>query len=207
MKFKLQMVATLVAIAFPMMASAQEEGKSAGRRPNMQRPGAGPESGGPGGPGFPGGPLGMMQMMPLMKVLDTDQDGTLSASEIANASKALVHLDKNGDGIISSEEMRPDPSTMPGGFAGAGPGAGGQFNGAMMSKIFERSDANADGKLTGDEIPERMRDKVAMIDKDGDGSITKSEFAAMAARMEEGAGKRPGKEGNTGGAVKPKRPK
>ena len=208
MKIKLQMVATLVAIAFPMMASGQEEGKAAGRRPNMQRPGAGPESGGgPGGPGFPGGPMGMMQMMPLMKVLDTDHDGTLSASEIANASKALVQLDKNGDGIISSEEMRPDPSAMPGGLAGAGPGAGGPFNGAMMTKMFERSDANADGKLTGDEIPERLRDKIAMIDKDGDGAITKSEFAAMSARMEEGAGKRPGKEGNAGGGVKPKRPK
>lgn len=208
MKFKLQMVATLVGIAFPMMASAQEEGKPAGRRPIMQRPGAGAESGGgPGGPGFPGSPMGIMQMMPLMKVLDTDHDGTLSASEIANASKALLQLDKNGDGIISSEEMRPDPNAMPGGFAGAGPGAGGQFNGAMMGKMFERSDANGDGKLTGDEIPERMRDKIAMIDKDGDGSITKSEFAAMAARMEEGAGKRPGKEGSAGGAVKPKRPK
>jgi len=205
MKFKLQMVATLVAIAFPMMASGQEEGKPAGRRPNMQRPGSGPESG--GGPGFPGGPMGMMQMLPLMKVLDTDHDGTLSASEIANASKALVQLDKNGDGIISSEEMRPDPIAMPGGFAGAGPGAGGPFNGAMMSKMFERSDANADGKLTGDEVPERLRDKIAMIDKDGDGAITKSEFAAMSARMEEGAGKRGGKEGNAGGGVKPKRPK
>jgi len=205
MKFKLQMVATLVAIAFPLMASAQEEKKPGGRRPNMQRPGAGPESG--GGPGFPGGPMGMMQMMPLMKVLDTDRDGTLSASEIANASKALVQLDKNGDGIISSEEMRPDPSAMPGGFAGGGPGAGGPFNGEMMTKMFERSDANGDGKLSGDEIPERLRDKIAMIDKDGDGNITKSEFTSVAARMEGGAGKRPGKEGNAGGGVKPKRPK
>ncbi len=203
MKFKLQMIATMVAIAFPMMASAQEEGRPAGRRPGMQRPGSGAEG---GGPGFPGGPMGMMQMMPLMKVLDTDQDGTLSASEIANASKALVQLDKNGDGIISSEEMRPDPSAMPGGFAGAGPGAGGQFAGAMMGKMFEKSDANGDGKLSGDEIPERMRDKMGMIDKDGDGAITKAEFAVMAARMEEGAGKRPGKDSNAGGGVKPKRP-
>ena len=76
----------------------------------------------------------------------------------------------------------------------------------MMVKMFERSDANGDGKLTGDEIPERMRDKLKMIDKDGDGSISKSEFAAMASRMEDGQGKRPGKDGNTGGGVKPKRP-
>ncbi len=201
MKLKMKMLATLLAVSFPIMASAQEEGKekAAGRRPNMQRPGGGPEAG-----GFPGGPMGMLQMHPLMKILDTDKDGTLSASEIANASKTLIQLDKNGDGIISAEEMRPDPNSMPGGFAGA---VGiGQFNGAMMSQMFERSDANKDGKLTGDEIPERMRDRVKMIDKDGDGSITKSEFAAMTARMEEAGGKRPGKDGNTSGGVKPKRP-
>ena len=201
MNIKMKLLATLVAIAFPIMASAQEEGKekAAGRRPNMKRPGDGPETG-----GFPGGPIGMLQMHPLMKILDTDKDGTLSASEIANASKALIQLDKNGDGIVSAEEMRPDPSTMPGGFAGAG--GNGPFNGAMMSQMFERSDANKDGKLTGDEIPERMRDRLKMIDKDGDGAITKSEFAAMTARMEEAGGKRPGKDGNTSGGVKPKRP-
>ena len=150
--------------------------------------------------------MAMLQMLPILKVLDTDQDGTLSASEIANASKALIQLDKDGDGIISVEEMRPDLSKMPFGIAGAGPGENGQPNSAMMVKMFERSDANGDGNLTGDEIPERMRERLKMIDKDGDGSISKSEFAAMAARMEDGQGKRPGKDGNTGGGVKPKRP-
>ena len=201
MKFKLQMLAALVAVASPIMVSAQEEGKdkAAGRRPNMQRPGAGPEAG-----GFPGGPLGMLQMHPLMKILDTDKDGTLSAGEIANASKALIQLDKNGDGIVSAEELRPDPSAMPGGLAGAG--GNGPFGGAAMGKLFESRDANKDGKLSGDEIPERMRERLSMVDKDGDGSISKSEFAAMAARMEDAGGKRPGKDGNTSGGVKPKRP-
>ena len=148
--------------------------------------------------------MALLQMLPIMKVLDTDQDGMLSATEIANASKALVQLDKDGDGIISSEEMRPDMSKMPGGLAG--PGANGIGNGPNMGKMFETRDANGDGKLTGDEIPERMRDRLNMVDKDGDGSISKSEFAAMAARMEDGAGKRPGKDGNGGGGVKPKRP-
>ena len=202
MKFKLQMLATLVAIVFPLIGTAQEEGKerAAARRANMQRAGSGLDA---------GGPAAMLQMLPIMKVLDTDHDGTLSASEIANASKALVQLDKNGDGIISADEMRPDPSAMPGGFAGTGPGPGGPLNGQMMGKMFESRDKNGDGKLTGDEIPERMRDKLKMIDKDGDGSISKSEFTSAAARLEEAGGKRPdkdGKDGNPGGGVKPKRP-
>ncbi len=200
MKFKLQMLATLVAIASPLMASAQEEGKdkAALRKAFLQRAGSGPEVG-----GFSGGPMGMLKMLPIIKVLDSDQDGTLSASEIANASKALIQLDKNGDGIISAEEMRPDASAMSGGLAGAEKGPP---NGQMMGKLFESRDKNGDGKLSGDEIPERMRDKMKIVDKDGDGSISKSEFASVAARMEDGSGKRPNKDGKTGGAVKPKRP-
>ena len=60
MKFKLQMLATLVVVAFPIMASAQEEGKdkAALRRAIMQRPGAGPQAG-----GLPGGPMGMLQIL------------------------------------------------------------------------------------------------------------------------------------------------
>ncbi len=201
MKLKMQMLSALVALSFPVMALGQDDGKEKGpaRRLNMQRPGSGPEAG-----GFPGGPMGMMQMLPLIKVLDTDQDGTLSATEIANASKTLLQLDKNGDGIISSEEMRPDPSAMTGGLAGAGPG--GPMNGQMMAKLFESRDKNGDGKLSGDEIPERFQDKLKMIDKDGDGAITKAEFASVAGRMEEAMGKRPGKDGNSSGGVKPKRP-
>jgi Ca2+-binding EF-hand superfamily protein len=207
MKLKMQMLATIVAVTLPVMASAQEDGKEKGpgRRPNMQRPGSGPEAGKlPGG--FPGGPMGMMQMLPLMKVLDTDQDGSLSATEIANASKTLIQLDKNGDGVISTEEMRPDPSAMMGGLAGAGPGGNGPMNGQMMTKLFESRDKNSDGKLTGDEIPERIQDKLKIVDKDGDGSISKGEFASVAGRMEEAMGKRPGKDGNSSGGVKPKRP-
>ncbi len=40
-------------------------------------------------------------------LFDTDHDGTLSAEEIANASAALRKLDKNGDGKLTSGELRP----------------------------------------------------------------------------------------------------
>ncbi len=64
---------------------------------------------GPGG--F--GPGAFMRIMPVLAALDADSDGELSASEIENASKALMRLDKNGDGKLSMEEMRPDPNAMP----------------------------------------------------------------------------------------------
>lgn len=40
-------------------------------------------------------------------IFDTDKDGTLSSSEIDNASDSLRQLDKNGDGKLSGRELRP----------------------------------------------------------------------------------------------------
>ena len=203
MKFKWQLIAMLMAVATPTWALAQEDGKD---RPGSRRPKMTPTGEGSGQGGFMGGP---MAMLPIMKALDTDQDGILSATEIANASKSLMQLDKDGNGVLSMEEMRPDLSRMaPGGLAGiGGPGSNGAPSGAMMAKLFEKSDSDNDGKLTGDEIPERMRDRLKQIDSNGDGSIQKSEMVAAMQRME-GLGQRKGKEGKEegGGGVKPKRP-
>ncbi|MDM8552007.1 hypothetical protein QUF72_18125 [Desulfobacterales bacterium HSG2] len=44
---------------------------------------------------------------PLMRVLDIDRDGQLSADEMENATEALKTLDKNGDGILGRDELRP----------------------------------------------------------------------------------------------------
>ncbi len=157
-------------------------------------------AGGEGGQGTPGG---MMMMNPVMAALDADKDGTLSVSEIANASKSLMALDKNGDGILSGDEMRP-PQMAGGQRPGEG---GGAPNGEMMTKMFESQDKNGDGKLTGDEIPERMRERVAQIDEDGDGSINRAEMTKMMARMAGGKGaERMGKDGKDGSGIRPKRP-
>ncbi len=45
---------------------------------------------------------------PLVKALDTDGDGTISSSELADASKSLAKLDKNGDGSLTRDEIRPE---------------------------------------------------------------------------------------------------
>lgn len=56
---------------------------------------------------------------PVMVVLDANHDGVLDATEIANASKALLTLDKNGDGKLTQDELRPP---RPEGGMGPGPG-------------------------------------------------------------------------------------
>src|SRR5258708_23501918 len=62
----------------------------------------------PGGP--PGGPRGHRHPpLPLMIALDVNTNGVLEAAEIANASAALLKLDKNRDGKLSADELIPPP--------------------------------------------------------------------------------------------------
>ena len=42
-----------------------------------------------------------------MAALDANHDGVIDADEIANASAALRKLDKNGDGKLTMDELRP----------------------------------------------------------------------------------------------------
>ena len=43
----------------------------------------------------------------LMAVLDADQDGAVSETEIASATQSLRQLDRDGDGRVSAGELRP----------------------------------------------------------------------------------------------------
>lgn len=66
--------------------------------------------------------------------------------------------------------------------------------------FFKRLDADGDGKLSREELPERARQNFGRIDADGDGSVSREEHEAVVRRMREGApaGKRSG--GPGGGA-------
>ncbi|MDM8552010.1 hypothetical protein QUF72_18140 [Desulfobacterales bacterium HSG2] len=90
----------IIALAFPTYPAAaqsdrdpaqQEERPDSDDRPDGDRPGRRPPRGGG----------------PLMRVLDIDRDGQLSADEMENAAEALKTLDKNGDGILGRDELRP----------------------------------------------------------------------------------------------------
>jgi Ca2+-binding EF-hand superfamily protein len=132
---------------------------------------------------------------PVIAALDTDKNGTISAEELEKAVESLKTLDKNNDGKLTPEELRP-----PGGPGGGPGGPGLNFDAeAMLDRAFQ-ADADGDGKLSKEEAPSRMRENFDRIDADGDGGVTKEEMKAAFERMREGGGRGPreGEGGNRG---------
>ena len=99
-------------------------------RPGEGRPGEGGRGQGGRGQGGFGGRGGFRPSNPVMEAIDKNKDGTLTADELKNASKALAALDKNKDGKIDQEEMRPQFDRGQGGREGfRRPSQGGQGGG------------------------------------------------------------------------------
>ena len=115
--------------------------------PPLRRGGMGPggdQSSNAGPPGSPpdgtngvagrrGPGRGMRRIPPIIAALDTNHDGVIDASEIANASAALKTLDKNGTGQLTIMEPMGSPPGR-GMGQGFGPGAGaGRWSGAQKA--------------------------------------------------------------------------
>lgn len=102
-------------------------------------------------PAFAQGPL---------RAADADGDGVITQAEFqANSQKNFANLDKDGDGSLTVEELQAQGGGRLGGgrFAGAGGGAPrepmsqAQFEERALQR-FARLDADADGKLTAEEL-------------------------------------------------------
>ena len=192
----------------PGQGRGGQGGPGGGNRPGQNgigRPGAMGE-GRPGGGGISPQAMALFfRNLPVMKTLDVDEDGQLSPAEIENASKSLIKLDKNGDGILSAEEMRPDPTQMPMFAPGGQPNN--PPNPELMMRMFEGRDQNKDGKLTDDEIPPQMRERLSNIDQNNDGQIDRSEIEQAMRRLEGmRPGNRPDRPGTGGQNIQPRRP-
>ena len=70
--------------------------------------------------------------------------------------------------------------------------------------MIQRMDQNGDGKLSADELPEQLRDRLSAADTNGDGFYDAAElttaFANMGGGGPGGGGPGPGGGGPTGGA-------
>ena len=151
---------------------------------------------GPGGPGprGPGGP-GPNFVERIMQ-LDQDGDGKVSKEEMPERmQRMLQRIDINVDGAIDREEAEK----MAQRFAGGAPDGG-----SPVERIMG-FDKDGDGKISAEEMPESMRDRMLeRLDANGDGAIDREEAEAMAERMRGPGG--PG--GGPGGpGERPRRPR
>jgi hypothetical protein len=190
-KMKLVLLAALGSLA--LAAHAQD----AGGPP----PGDG-QNDGPGG----GGGRHHPPIPAIVRALDTNHDGIIDSNEIANASAALMTLDKKGDGKLTWDEyMGPRPHGRPQGGDGpdansgdakdnegppgpppgddqnGGPGGGGHHHHPPIPAIVRALDTNHDGIIDASEIANASA-ALKTLDKNGDGRLTRDEYL----------GKRPG---------------
>ncbi len=116
----------------------------------------------------------MFKNDPLLNALDADQDGVLSAAEIGAAPQALLTLDVNHDGQITSDEMKLHQQTPD----------------ERVDHMLDEWDTNKDGKIAKAEAPDRMQQNFDSLDKNSDGFLDRSELLDYFENM--GAGQRGG---------------
>ena len=145
---------------------------------------SGDAGGPPPGGEFRGPPGGPPPPGPMLLVLDTNQDGTLDAAEIANASAALLTLDQDGDGKLTLEELRPPPPSGTNDSQFRTPPRGRH----MVPPLFKALDVNRDGVLDAAEIANASA-ALLKLDTNGDGVLTRDELCP---RPPQGGGRRGG---------------
>ena len=103
----------------------------------------------------------------VLQALDLDHDGALSAQEIQAAPASLLWLDRNGDGMLTPDEVEPARTD-----AGLSPDE--------TVKQLMTLDRNGDGVLTPDELPERTQALFKRGDTNHNGKLTPEEIRRLA---------------------------
>lgn len=117
---------------------------------------------------------GERPMLPAQAALDANSDGVISADEITTAAAALRKLDKNADGKLTEDELRPNFDRERRG------GAASNGNEELVNTLMS-FDENKDGKLSKQEVPERMQGIFARADTNHDNVLTREELTQSAA--------------------------
>ena len=138
----------------------------------------------------------MPPVPPVLAMFDGDRNGELSEKEIDAASDVLAKLDRNGDGKITREEMRPprgEGDRPPRDNEPKGPPP----NGRQVPPLIAALDSNKDGRISAAEMndaPEALK----KLDGNGDGELTPDEFGAPRPPRQHPDGPPPAQDGGPG---------
>src|SRR5439155_1258494 len=98
------MLLTALALTLPVWTLCAQD------NPAPRPPDGGPREGGPrpeGGPRAAGPDRGRQPGGGLFSALDANHDGVVDAAEMAHAADVLRQFDRNGDGKLTPDELRP----------------------------------------------------------------------------------------------------
>ena len=146
------------------------------------------------------------QPSPLLRLFDVDRDGVVSTEEMNNAAAVLLKMDKDGDGSLSAEELRPQGGRrgqggQRGGQGQRGPRDGNRNRGQGGEQQNEQSrrggsggdtqfanqlmelDIDGDGTLSRAELPEHMQVAFDGVDVNGDGVVSAEERLKLASKF------------------------
>ncbi len=167
----------------PKRREAPGDRRRAGRRPGQGVQGASPAE----------------RLTALIKCMDKNGDGVISKDEAPERMKdRFDRLDANGDGNIDKSELenaaqklmgRRPPNGAPGERRPGQPGNAKQRGDGPQregnpQQLFKRLDKNGDGKLSKDEVPERLAERFEQIDLNGDGELDDAELGEMRKQVE-----------------------
>lgn len=113
---------------------------------------------------------------------DTNNDGAITADEAGERWERIGRADANNDGRVTQDELQGAFVQMRGRHHGPrgemGP-RGEHGPGFDPSQRFARFDANGDGQVQVNELPERMQQRVAGADANRDGVLSPEETHAF----------------------------
>ena len=167
--------AALMALAVPVIAAQHDGGGSHAMKPDMTR--AEVEA----------------KVKERFTMIDANKDGAITVEEVKahkearHKQRADAHfkmMDGNGDGSISRAEFDAGHAAMRDGMTGGkgdrghGPMMGGGHHGMAMKmgeRMFEKADANKDGKVTLAEASSAALAHFDKADADKNGTVTSQE--------------------------------
>ncbi len=127
----------------------------------------------PGGAGAPGGGA-------FFQTADKNGDGKITAEEAGERWERMSKADKNGDGGVTREEL-----------VAAMRGAGGGVTRPNPQEFFTKMDKDGNGGITEEEAPAEVWSRMSKADANADGKVTPEEIKAARGEGSGGAGQTP----------------